>query len=929
MLEIPNGIWEDLIARARAAAPIEACGILAGRDPRVERIYPMTNADRSGEHFSLLPEEQFAVARDIRRRGLAMLALYHSHPATPARMSEEDLRLAFTPGIAYAIVSLADPDAHRIAAFRVAEGRPHADDIRRVEDPPGTFRMPEEIRRDTAAYRRHVADHLSGTLPPERLRPLRVPMGIYEQRVSGLFMVRVRLPGGEITPAILRALARLARAHGSGRLHVTTRQDVQIHDVAIERTPDLLDALLEHGLSPRGGGGNTVRNITACPLAGVCPREVFDVSPYVAALTEHYLTDRSSFELPRKFKACFSGCEDDCAWSIVADVGFVACVRDGRPGFRVYGGGGMGQHSRVSILLEEFVPEDEFLSAGEAVKRLFERHGDRMNRHRARLRFVLDRAGEEGFRDLYRQERAAAGRIPPSFAPIARRRDGTAPAVAPTAGAEPADPSFAAWRDANAIAQKQPGLWAARIPIQLGDLSAEEAEALAGAIEASGAAWARATQEQGLLAGGMHEAGLGALHASLARIREDLVGLRPLLHPVACAGASTCRLGLCLSRNLARALIERIEREALTSPALNAAGIRVSGCPNACGQHPISDIGLHGVARRIDGRLLPFYRVFAGVRRGQAGRALSRPAGEIPARAIPDAIAEFLRGAGGEIRPGESFADYIDRAGFARLESALASRSRVASYAEDPSFYRDFGVEEEFSLAGRGPGECGAGLLDLVAVDLAEARKALDESKAAAGAARDQALYRAIASACRALLELRGIEPPSDRALFRAFEDQLIEPAWFARSTREALDAALDWRLGDRSDLAGAAPGIAALVDRADALFRSLDSALRFTLPKAEGDGAKPQATGLGETARGSTHPIDLRGVPCPINFARAKIALEAIPPGEILEILLDDGEPVKNVPASFRSQGQEVLSVEAMPEGHHRVRVRRAGPPR
>ncbi len=265
--------------------------------------------------------------------------------------------------------------------------------------------VPESVKEDTLNYRSQVKKFLDGQTSPVAFRAYRVPMGVYEQRTAGKFMVRIRIGAGLVLPYQLERIAKLSKTYGNGIIHVTTRQDIQIHEVNIEGTPDVLERLLEVGLSPRGGGGNTVRNVTACPRAGVCPREEFDVAPYAIATAENLLQDRSSFNLPRKYKIAFSGCSDDCAFASVADLGFFAHRKNGVKGFSVYAAGGLGSNPAVAVQIEDFIEAKEVFEVAEAIKRLFDKYGDRANKHKARLRYVLAKIGVEEFIKLYLRKR--------------------------------------------------------------------------------------------------------------------------------------------------------------------------------------------------------------------------------------------------------------------------------------------------------------------------------------------------------------------------------------------------------------------------------------------------------------------------------------------------------------------------------------------
>ncbi|MHC4195332.1 MAG: Mov34/MPN/PAD-1 family protein, partial [Planctomycetota bacterium] len=402
-LEIPNNIFEQMLQHAKNKAPIEACGILAGGDGVVEKLYNLTNVDQSSDHFMMAPEEQFKVVKDIRAAGLEMLAIYHSHPETPAQPSAEDIRLALTPGVAYVIVSLQDAGLPVLKGFLIENANVTEVPVKIVKEP--ILRIPETVREDTLNYRSQVKKFLDDQTSPITFRAYRVPMGVYEQRTTGEFMVRIRIGAGLVLPFQLHRIAELSKKYGNGILHVTTRQDIQIHKVNIEDTPDILEGLLEVGLSSRGGGGNTVRNVTACSQAGVCPKEEFDVAPFAIATAEYLLQDRSSFNLPRKYKIVFSGCSQDCAFASVADLGFFAHKKDGVKGFAVYAAGGLGSNPSVAVKIEDFLKADEVFEVAEAIKRLFDKHGDRTNKHKARLRYVLARLGVEEFIKLYQRER--------------------------------------------------------------------------------------------------------------------------------------------------------------------------------------------------------------------------------------------------------------------------------------------------------------------------------------------------------------------------------------------------------------------------------------------------------------------------------------------------------------------------------------------
>ncbi len=729
--------------------------------------------------------------------------------------------------------------------------------------------IPQSIREDTLKYRGGVKKYIDGDTSAIAFRAYRVPMGVYEQRTKGRFMVRIRIGAGQVLPAQLERIAQLSKNYGNGILHITTRQDIQIHEVNIENTPDVLESLLEVGLSPRGGGGNTVRNVTACPEAGLCPKEEFDVAPYSVATAEYLLQNRSSFNLPRKFKIVFSGCSEDCAYASVADLGFFAHIKDGVKGFAAYAGGGLGPNPAVGVKVEDFVPAEEIFTVAEAVKRLFDAHGDRTNKHKARLRYVLKRLGEEEFVKLYQQQRDAI------------RTEGLFDAV----------PRI---RDITADYPVKPDSVTVRLRLINGDMTADDMVKVGQIASRYGQGIIRTTQQQDILITGVAKDDLDMVNTQLKSLSVDsLANGRPKL--VACTGAATCKLGLCLSRNLSDAIADKLSQTNLPAD-ISDTSIRISGCPNSCANHYIADIGFQGKAKRVNGRLMPCYDILAGAQTIEGNAKLAKKIGTIPAKRIPDFIAKALAAATIEKQ---------------QLKALISEYDSFDADSISDDYYIDLGDNKPFSLAGRGPGECGAGVTDVARVDIDEAKDALK-----AEPITNENIYKAIVASARALLITVGLEPKKDREIFEAFTKHLIEPGWVKASMRQLLADAVDWRMGDTEQIVDLAKDVAELIDRVEQLFLSLDANLKFKIEPLENkaDAADDQKT---------SRSIDLRGVSCPLNFVKAKLALEKIETGGILEVLLDDGEPVRNVPASFAQQGQDVLEVNKV-DDHFCLKVRR-----
>jgi len=725
--------------------------------------------------------------------------------------------------------------------------------------------IPKTVREDTLAYRSKVEEFLSGQTSAVAFRAYRVPMGVYEQRAAGKFMVRIRIGAGLVLPFQLEKIAQLSKAHGNGIVHITTRQDIQIHQVEIGETPDVLEGLLEVGLSSRGGGGNTVRNVTACSRAGLCSEEEFDVTGHSVATAEYLLADRGSFNLPRKYKIVFSGCSADCAFASVADLGFFAHHRDGVKGFAVYAGGGLGSNPAVAVKIEDFVEASEIFEVAEAIKRLFDKHGDRANKHKARLRYVLARVGASEFIRLYKQERAILNVEGLPY---------EAPEIRDIASDYPAP------KESVTV----------RLQLRNGDISADDLATVGRIAATYGQGLVRTTQLQDLHITGVAPEDVDKVNEELKKLSVDVFGDGgPKV--VACTGAATCKLGLCLSQGLSDAISKKLSQAGDSDTV-----IRISGCPNSCANHFIAKIGFQGKAKRVDGRLMPFYNVLADARTVEGDARLAETIGAVPAKRIPDLVAEALSNPS------------VDKE---LLRSLAAKYGDISTESLPDDFYYDFGSDEPFSLAGRGPGECGAGVMDVIKLDIDEAKDALKS-----GQTGSKDIYRAIVASARALLVTVGLEPKKDREIFTAFGRHLIEPGWVKSATAQLLDDAIDWRMGDRESLDDRLAQAWELIRRVEELFLSLDAGLKFKIEPAE---RKVTPEGADEKA----HTADLRGVACPLNFVKAKLELEKIEIGSVLELLLDEGESVRNVPASFGDQGQEVIEVEDV-GGHFRVKVRR-----
>ena len=752
----------------------------------------------------------------------------------------------------------------------------------------GVLRIPETVKEDVLAYRSRVAEFINGETSDVSFRAYRVPMGIYEQRTSGEFMVRIRIGAGLVTGQQLRVIAELSKKYGDGTLHITTRQDIQIHRVPIENTADVLESLLEAGLSARGGGGNTVRNVSACPRTGVCPGHVFDVAPYSIALAEYLIQDRSSFNLPRKYKIVFSACSSDCGLASVADLGFFAVNKDGKEGFEVYAAGGLGSNPNVAIKVEDFIDKEEIFEVAEAIKQLFDEHGDRSNKHKARLRYVLARLGDDEFKKLYLKYREAVK---------SSGLRGDVPDIRDVGSSGAGDGIAAALElGQNVLPENTAGNYSIRLRLKKGDVTADDLAEVAAIAERYSHGLVRATQRQDMILTSVLRDDVAKVIDELKTIGIDVVA-DTTTKVVACTGAATCKLGLCLSRGLSDAI-----EDELSGFKDSNLTIRISGCPNSCGHHSIAAIGFQGRAKRVSGKLMPCYDVMAGAKILQGQASLAKKLGTVPAKKIPAMLKEAFE------------TDSLDQN---KLRGLVKSYGDFTTGDFPDNYYFDYDSDQPFSLAGRGPGECGAGVMDVIKVNIDEAKSAIKQLRdTQTDADRNASISKAIVSAARSLLIVFGHEPKKEREIFDLFTKNLIKSGWVHADSSKLLEGVLDFKLGDRDTLEDLASLAGQLVERVEELFLSLDANLKFR--------AKPVTdSAVAQSAEPDTATADLRGVGCPLNFVKAKLALEQVQVGQTLDVLLDDGEPVKNVPASFADQGQEIVDIKQAGD-HHIVRVKR-----
>lgn len=532
----------------------------------------------------------------------------------------------------------------------------------------------EEIETFEAEARRLV----SGDVSSDLFRPFRLQYGIYGQRQAGVQMVRIKIPFGGLTSNQLRRVAELAERYATGVGHVTTRQDIQLHFVELQDVPAIMRGLAEVGLTTREACANTVRNVTACHLAGICRGEVFDVTPYAKTVALHLLRNPLNQSLPRKFKIAFSGCQQDCALTPIHDIGLLAAKRaDGAVGFRMVAGGGLGSAPRLAQVLREFTPMDELIPSVEAVIRVFDTLGNRKNRTKARMKFVIEKLGFEEFKRRWEEAYVSMGHARPTHEPIKLlsypdeplhlimpTSNGAKPSAAQSNGHHQAtrpETPFEMWRRTNVVRQKQEGYVAAVTKLFMGDLTAEQMLHIADLADRYSNGNIRTTINQNMVIRWIPESRIADLYADLASQGLADPGAELVEDIIACPGTDTCGLGITSSKGLARALAE-VFPAGLVPEDLKDVSVKISGCHNSCAQHHIATIGLHGVGKRIGEHVAPFYELHLGGRVDGTAK-IGQMVVKLPAKSVSAAITHLIDVYRRDRVSGEGLPAFIDRVG--------------------------------------------------------------------------------------------------------------------------------------------------------------------------------------------------------------------------------------------------------------------------
>ena len=637
------------------------------------------------------------------------------------------------------------------------------------------------VERDIIELEKKIREFREGKMAEEKFRSLRLARGVYGQRQPGVQMVRIKLPYGKMTLAQWQRIAGVSDEYSTGNLHLTTRQDIQIHFVSLDRTPELWNELEKDNVTIREACGNTVRNITASDMAGIDPEEPFDVTPYAHAMFEYFLRKPVCQEMGRKFKIAFSSSEKDTALTFMHDLGAIPRIKmiDGKEvrGFKVLVGGGLGAQPFLATTVHEFLEEDLLIPYLESVLRVFDRHGERSSRHKARIKYLIQKIGIDAFNELVKEEHLALTqqryRIDTTM-PNAESETQKAFSIEHLALSNPY--KFELWKSTNVFQQKQEGYFAVYVRVANGNISSDSSRKLIEKLKDVIADDVRVTINQGLQFRYIQPEHLEYVYTVLEAEGLAAAGFGSTADVTSCPGTDTCNLGISNSTGTAFVLSEVIEEEYPEFLYNKELAIKISGCMNSCGQHGMASIGFHGSSLKAKGQVLPALQVLigGGVLGGGEGR-ISDKILKVPSKRAPDVLRYVLNDYKTN-NGNESFLDYSKRKGdryYYTLLKPLASLETLQ--AED---FIDFGQQEKFSTA-IGVGECAGVMIDLVATLILEAEEKITNSEEClANNKWADGIYHAYSAqvhTAKALLLQQGVQCNTQQGILKDFDTHFTE----------------------------------------------------------------------------------------------------------------------------------------------------------
>ena len=822
------------------------------------------------------------------------------------------------------------------------------------------YRIPSTLNGDLDYTQSLIDQFKAGEIQAGQLKSNRVPMGIYEQRKNQHYMLRLRCAGGLVTPEQLAKIAFVGHQLSTSHLHVTTRQEIQIHNVDIEDAIPALKKLEKVGISSAGGGGNTVRNMMVDDRSGLTADEEFDVYPYVEELTSRLIAEKDSFTMPRKYKVAIDTSVATANYSYIADLGLQARIKDGQRGFRVLIAGSAASNAHTGWEVFDFLPEKDLYRAAKALKNWFHKYGNRRNRHKARMRYVFYKYGTEEAKRLYLEEfeelkKDGSIDFEAPALPLEHHKPNFPPLKAPT--------DFETWKRRYAHKQTnteglKENLWYAYIPLRHGNNSTDFFAEVAEYLGNYGNNVIRFTKKEQIQVRNIPEEYLTNIYAFFKKL-----GVYQIDYPVVvtnltcCTGADTCRLGICLPKGAIDGIAKQLLNSNLNLDAIPDFELRMNGCTNICALATWGDLGFSGRVGRVGDDPYPAYTIWLPVK---GKHEIDLQQGYIAAKKIPAFVEDYLRDVIAEQANYADYYDYVAKRGVNIVKELIAKYKEVAPYSEEPDTFFDFGDDEKFSLIKYGKAECSAGLFDIIEIDqdtIREKRKEvellmgnipqgvptdLQSDGKQATSKIEKLLHDIVFSENRMLLVTRGLDPRTDEDVYNGFEKEFIAAGIIPQKFKVLTDKARN-----NESLIEQKPLIDELADLLNDLYQNMDDSLQFKLPaektpveqvaeektaeeKAPAEQvSEEKAPAEKASAAEETETIvpdvkkDFRGVMCPMNFVKTKIALTPMQSGQILEILLDDGAPIENVPGSVKNEGHTILSTEKV-ENYWKVLIKK-----
>lgn len=822
------------------------------------------------------------------------------------------------------------------------------------------YRIPSTLNGDLDYTQSLIDQFKAGEIQAGQLKSNRVPMGIYEQRKNQHYMLRLRCAGGLVTPEQLAKIAFVGHQLSTSHLHVTTRQEIQIHNVDIEDAIPALKKLEKVGISSAGGGGNTVRNMMVDDRSGLTADEEFDVYPYVEELTSRLIAEKDSFTMPRKYKVAIDTSVATANYSYIADLGLQARIKDGQRGFRVLIAGSAASNAHTGWEVFDFLPEKDLYRAAKALKNWYHKYGNRRNRHKARMRYVFYKYGTEEAKRLYLEEfeelkKDGSIDFEAPALPLEHHKPNFPPLKAPT--------DFETWKrryahnQTNAEGLKE-NLWYAYIPLRHGNNSTDFFAEVAEYLGNYGNDVIRFTKKEQIQVRNIPEEYLTNIYAFFKKL-----GVYQIDYPVVvtnltcCTGADTCRLGICLPKGAIDGIAKQLLNSNLNLDAIPDFELRMNGCTNICALATWGDLGFSGRVGRVGDDPYPAYTIWLPVK---GKHEIDLQQGYIAAKKIPAFVEDYLRDVIAEQANYADYYDYVAKRGVNIVKELIAKYKEVAPYSEEPDTFFDFGDDEKFSLIKYGKAECSAGLFDIIEIDQDTIREKRKEVELLMGntpqgvpadlqsdgkqetSKIEKLLHDIVFSENRMLLVTRGLDPRTDEDVYNGFEKEFIAAGIIPQKFKVLTDKARN-----NESLIEQKPLIDELADLLNDLYQNMDDSLQFKLTAektpveqvAEEKAAeeKTPAEQVSEekapaekaSAAEETETIvpdvkkDFRGVMCPMNFVKTKIALTPMQSGQILEILLDDGAPIENVPGSVKNEGHTILSTKKV-ENYWKVLIKK-----